>query len=113
MKAQEMFKEEEKIHGGKSYKKSEQRIIKYGKINNNTAFRIIQRVKWIGNNSNIDVEILERNIDGTYRRTGNSFWHEKEPNGGRFVNKQYKDAIEYANEYIKTLKSATQGADCE
>lgn len=103
LSAREMFKEEEKIHGVKSYWQGEQRVNKYRKINKNTAYRIIERIKWIGTNSRYDIEVLTLNEDKTYNRTSKSFYNETEVTGGRIIGKQYKDALDYVNEYIKEL----------
>lgn len=103
LSARDLFKEEEKKCGGKSYCPKEQRIEKYGKITSDIAYRIIKRVRWIGSNSLYDVEVLSRNEDGTYKRTIKGFWNETEPGGGNIIGKKYKGALEYANEYIQEL----------
>ena len=45
LSVREMFKIEERNHGGKSYWSSEQAVRRYGKINRHTAYRLIERTK--------------------------------------------------------------------
>lgn len=104
LSAREMFKQEEKTHSGKSYSRGEQRVSEHGKINTTTAFRIIERIKWIYTNSKCDVEVIELNDDGTYTYDIKPFWDETEPSGGKIMGKRYKAAMEYAHEYINQLK---------
>lgn len=100
LSAREMFKEEEKRVGAKSYWTGEQRVIKYGKITKTIAFRIIERTKYIENNSQYNVEILKMKDDGRFELKNKPFKDDSEPDGGRIVGKYYKGALLKANEYI-------------
>ena len=60
LNAREIFKLEEEKYG-KSYHSGEQRVVKYGKIDKNTAYRIIERTKWIYSNHVYTLEIVSIN----------------------------------------------------
>ena len=56
--AREIFKKEEVLGGCKTYMSGEEKIVKYGKLDRITAYRIIEKVKWIYNSSKFRVEVM-------------------------------------------------------
>lgn len=84
--------------------RTSERVEKYGKVDTTTAYRMVRKTKWIYNSPTIYVDVIKQKLDGSFEVLHHkAFADEQELFGGRFVGKQYKDAIYYAHEYVETL----------
>ena len=67
LSAREIFKKEEHLKGNKTYFKGEEKVIKYGKLDKITAYRIIERVKFIYNNSKFKIEVMRMDSEKDFQ----------------------------------------------
>lgn len=67
LSAREIFKKEENLKSCKTYFKGEERVIKYGKLDKITAYRIIERVKFIYNNSKFKIEVMRMDSEKDFQ----------------------------------------------
>lgn len=67
LSAREIFKKEEKLRGNQTYFKGEEKVVKYGKLDRITAYRVIERIKWIYTNSKIKVEVMRMDSEKDFQ----------------------------------------------
>lgn len=67
LSAREIFKKEENLRGSRTYFKGEEKVVKYGKLDKITAYRIIERVKFIYTNSKFKIEVMRMDSEKDFQ----------------------------------------------
>jgi hypothetical protein len=67
LSGRKIFKKEEDLKNGKTYFSREYKIIKYGKLDKKTAYRIIERTRYIYDNKKFRLEVIRMNSEKDFQ----------------------------------------------